>query len=263
MGYVIRISDKGSLNGIRQLVSGYLTDQDLSDSVIDSSVFERAAELYAYKVLGYSGDDDYLMAIGFNRVVYEFPRMFSYKGIYSAGSIYNENDVVYNTDSLYYANKAIMPSPVTFNTDDWVEISVQFKGVYTAGISYKEYDVVYQGSNLYYANKAIENAPAVFNTSDWNQIEPVVQTMAQQLTEERVKLAVQYATAIRLIPAIPQLIEEQILRERVRYQDIDWQRRIELYEQEFVNTIENEVPDAVVFTDAQAIFRFVDQYTAF
>ena len=85
MGYVIRISDKGSINGIRQLVSGYLTDQDLSDSSIDSPVFERAAELYAYKVLGYSGDDAYLAAIGFNRVVYEFPRMFSYKGIYAAG----------------------------------------------------------------------------------------------------------------------------------------------------------------------------------
>ena len=79
MGYVIRLSDSGSLNGIRQLVSGYLTAQDLPDSLIDSPVFERAAELRAYKLLGYANDDAYLAAIGFNRVTYEFPRMFNNK----------------------------------------------------------------------------------------------------------------------------------------------------------------------------------------
>ena len=122
---------------------------------------------------------------------------------------------------------------------------------------------MYKRQNLYYANRAITSAPATRVIGNWIQVQQIVQTAAQQLTEERVRLAVQYLTAIRLIPAIPQLIEEQILRERVRYQDIDWERRIELYEQEFVNTIEDEVPDSIVFTDAQAIFGQVNQYTAF
>ena len=263
MGYVIRISDSASINGIRQLVSGYLTAQDLPDSLIDSPVFERAAELRAYKLLGYANDDAYLAAIGFNRVTYEFPRTFTYEGSYTSGTAYQENDIVYSGTTLYYANKAIASAPATLDADDWTQIPVQFKGVYTTGANYQQYDVIDDSGNLYYANKAIASAPATRVIGDWVQVQQIVQTAAQRLTEERVRLAVQYLTAIRLIPAIPQLVEEQILRERVRYQDIDWERRIELYEQEYVNAIEDEVPDAVVFTDARAIFGQVNQYTAF
>ena len=263
MGYVIRLSDSGSLNGIRQLVSGYLTTQDLPDSLIDSPVFERAAELQAYKQLGYANDDAYLAAIGFNRVTYEFPRMFNYEGSYTSGTAYQENDIVYSGTTLYYANKVIASAPATLDADDWTQIPVQFKGVYTTAESYRQYDIVDDSGNLYYANKAITSAPATRVIGDWMQVQEVIQTAAQKLTEERVRLAVQYATAIRLIPAIPQLLEEQILRERIRYQDIDWERRLELYQAEYVNAIEDEVPDAIVFTDAQAIFGQVNQYTAF
>ena len=200
MGYVIRLSDSGSLNGIRQLVSGYLTAQDLPDSLIDSPVFERAAELRAYKLLGYANDDAYLAAIGFNRVTYEFPRMFNYEGLYTTGTAYQENDIVYSGTNLYYANKSIVSAPATLDADDWTQIPVQFKGVYTTGTNYQQYDVVDDSGNLYYANRAITSAPATRVIGDWIQVQQIVQTAAQRLTEERVVLAVQYLTAIRLIP---------------------------------------------------------------
>ena len=95
--------------------------------MIDSPVFERAAELRAYKLLGYADDDAYLAAIGFNRVTYEFPRTFTYEGLYTTGTAYQENDIVYSGTNLYYANKTIASAPATLDADDWTQIPIQFK----------------------------------------------------------------------------------------------------------------------------------------
>ena len=89
-------------------------------------------------------------------------------------------------------------------------------------------------------------------------IAPVIQTDAQRLSEERIKLSVQYLTAIKIIPALPQLLEEQILRERVRYQEIDWEKRIELYEAEVTDALEEETTNTI-FSSASAVFGQVLQ----
>ena len=79
---------------------------------------------------------------------------------------------------------------------------------------------------------------------------------------ERSMLAVQYLTAIKLIPNLPQLLEESILRERVRYQDINWKEKIEHYRESIFRLLEPIAPEGNL-TDLRAIFDEVDQYVAF
>ena len=275
MGYVIRSSDTTAINGIRQLVSVNLTPGVLSDSVIDSPAFERAAEFHVYRLLNFIADDDsnvdadskYAQRVGLPVDLPRFPRnqfpdTFSYKGQYSTTS-YQQNDIVYDGTNLYYANKVITSAPATRDTVDWTQINISFKGQYSSGTPYLVNDIVYDGSNLYYANKVITSAPATRVTADWIQISSISQTPAQRQSEERIKIAVQYQTAIRLILSMPQLLEEQILRERVRFQEINWEKRVEFYESETTDTLEPEVPEGTIFSDGVSIFGEVKQYVAF
>ena len=268
MGYVIRSSDTVALSGIRQLVSINLTPTLLSDSVIDSPVFVRAAELHIYKLLGIDNDAAYDTKVGLSSTIRQFPRnqfpvTFNYRRSWLTNTQYSINDVVYDGSNLYYANKLIVNSSTIRNEADWNRINVDFKGAYTTGLNYQQYDIVYDGSNLYYANSIIITAPATRVSNDWTQIQSIFQTAAQRQSEERIKIAVQYQAAIRLILSMPQLLEEQILRERVRFQEIDWEKRIEFYEGEIVDTIEPEVPDGTIFADATAVFGEVKQRVAF
>lgn len=273
MGYVIRYSDKGSLRGIRSLVSVPLTPDDLSDSVIDSSVFIRSAELETYKLLNIADDGAYAAKVGLtnylnNNVLPQFPRQFIYEGAWSPNIRYAQNDVVRYTDTtvtphtntLYYA-KQTFTSGMTFDSNNWNQIQVNFRGMWIANTAYLKEDVVYEGSNIYYANSNFTSA-GTFTASNWTQIMAVSQTPAQRLSEERIKLAVQYLAAIKLIPALPQLLEEQILRERVRYQEIDWEKRLELYEQEVTSALEEET-DTTIFATGAAVYGEIKQYVAF
>ena len=297
MGYVIRSSDTTAINGIRQLVSVNLTPGVLSDAVIDGPTFVRAAEFHVYKLLGFISDDTsnvdadaaYAQRIGLDDPAraYAFPSTFSYKGQWEDDTDYILNDIVrYGSsltppnEKLYYANKAnrvdSTPGPPripgTFDYDDWTEITnIDFKEQYTNGTLYTRYDIVYNGTGsnerLYFANKNIRN-PTAFDHNDWIRIVSGVrilvgQTAAQRQSEERIKIAVEYQAAIRLILSMPQLLEEQILRERVRFQEINWEKRIEFYESETTDTLEPEVPDGTIFSDATAIFGEVKQFVAF
>ena len=259
MGYVIRSTDTTSLTGIRHLVFVNLTPEDLPDSTIDSPVFVRAAELEAYKLLNISGDADYSTKIGISQLLLEFPRMFTYRSIWSANTAYVTNDVVYYGTNLYYA-KSGFTSGTMFASGNWEQIQVNFRGSWVQSTLYQANDVVHRSSNLYY-RRSRGTSGATFTAADWIMIAPVTQTPAQRLSEERIKLSVQYLTAIKIIPALPQLLEEQILRERVRYQEIDWEKRIELYEQEITNALEEETT-TTIFGDATPVIGEVTQYLA-
>ena len=222
------------------------------------------------------GDDAYLSAIGSNIVLNQFPLKFSYKGDYTSGTntSFNQNDVVYqgSPSNLYYANKNINPKPGTFNSNDWTQINVDFKDEYDStdpAVAYNQYDVVrYTPSppgveNLYYANKAIAGVtggPRSFVSADWNQIQ---QLSGMNLDNaERIKIAIEYQAAILLILSLPQLIEEQILRERVRFQEIDWEKRSLLYESLISDILDKVSPDPI-FTTSSATFGCVNQRLAF
>ena len=285
MGYVIRSSDTTSINGIRQLVSVNLSSDLLSDSVIDSPAFERAAEFHVYRLLNFLSDDSgnvdadgkYAQRIGLDNsarsYAFQFAPTFSYKGLYINTTNYQQNDVVRTEfpDKLYYANKNITGSVQNSINSDWKEITnIDFKGIYANNTMYNQYDIVYTGSpeKLYYAKSSIPNTQSSFVDNQWIEIISgirilVGQTAAQRQSEERIKIAVQYQTAIRLILSMPQLLEEQILRERVRFQEINWEKRIEFYESETTDTLEPEVPDGTIFSDATAIFGEVKQFVAF
>ena len=280
MGRVIRYSDKGSLRGIRSLVSVPLTDTDLPDSIIDNSVFVRSAELETYKFLNIADDNAYYTKTGLtayqdNEVRDKFPKIFQYKSLWMASTRYSQNDIVYyidtsvtpNTQALYLA-KQTFTSGATFETNNWDQIQVNFEGSWAANKAYAKEDVVHYTDisvmpnthYIYYANSSFSSITA-FNSSNWVRIQSIMQTEAQRLSEERIKLAVQYLAAIKLIPALPQILEEQILRERVRYQEINWEKRIELYEQEVSNALEEET-DAHIFADGTAVYGEVTQYLA-
>ena len=124
MGYVIRSTDETSLSGIRHLVFTNLTPEDLPDSTIDSSVFLRAAELEAYKLLNITGDAGYSAKIGISQILLEFPRTFVYRGIWSANTDYVANDVVYSGTNLYYA-KSGFTSGTAFVSSNWQRIQVK------------------------------------------------------------------------------------------------------------------------------------------
>lgn len=79
---------------------------------------------------------------------------------------------------------------------------------------------------------------------------------------DRSMLAVQYLTAIKLIPNLPQLLEEQILRESVRYQDINWNEKIEHYRNTIGRILEPIVPEGNLM-DLRATFGVVEQFVAF
>ena len=82
--------------------------------------------------------------------------------------------------------------------------------------------------------------------------------MASDADKARVKAQIQIQTAIYLIPAIPQLLEEQILRERVQFQTIDWQAKIELLEKRILDIAGDDIPTGV-FGLASAVFGQVKQ----
>ena len=282
MGYVIHASDSGSLNGIRQLISVYLTPQDLPDSIIDSPIFLEAAERQVYQALGIADNAAYLTRAGLpddfpNFPRNQFPVTFNYRQDWCQSASYSINDIISfrsdpaNPKDLYIAtadNSNIQPDSGSAN---WNKLSIVFKGDYQYRGSYQQNDIVYYRntsnlnpipSGLYYANKDISSAPGTLSTSDWKEIQSVTQTPAQKAFEERVKRAVQYQAAIRLIPAVPQILEEQILRERVRYQSIDWEQRLSVYQTETDDTLQPEEP-AIVYASGTAVFGEVKQYVAF
>ena len=258
MGFVIQSSDTVAINGIRQLVSLQLTAAQLSDATIARPVFLEAGEIAAYKLLNLADNDAYLTKIGLDRFIYEhFPRLFTYKGLYASGTSYSINDIVYEGTKLYYANQVITNAPSMFNSSQWTQIIVTF-GVYSDTATYSKDDVVDQGSNLYYAKGTPTVGP--FISSEWTQIS---QTDTQIEFERRTRIATQYETAIRLLLSLPQLLEEQILRERLRYQEIDWEKRIEFYRDEITMILEPIVPPGTIFADATAVFGEVKQFVAF
>ena len=282
MGFVIRSSDTTAIDGIRQLVSLRLTSSILSDSLIDSAAFLRAGEFATYKLLNLANNDAYASEIGLDNAnrayAFQFATMFVYKGQWMNNIDYVLNDVIYNGTNLYYANKNITaPGSGTFSAgSDWTEITnINFRGPYNDGhtiqnpvsLNYAQYDIVDESSNLYYAKSAIMNAPNPFVTNQWTQIVSgtriLEQTDSEKEFEERTKIAVQYETAIRLILSMPQLLEEQILRERIRYQEINWEKRIEFYLGEITDVLEPVVPDGTIFASGTAIFGEVKQFVAF
>ena len=267
MGFVIQSSDTTAINGIRQLVSLQLTAANLPDATIAGGEFLRAGEFAVYKTFGWTNNDQYLSHIGLNRVTYEFPRSFIYREEWMASNSYSINDIVYqgSPENLYYANKTIA-SGTAFSQTDWTRIPVDFKGEYSSPsdmTDYDQYDVVREASNLYYATNAIENARSTFDDNQWTQITSPTQNDEQKDREERIRIAAQYETAIRLLLSLPQLLEEQILRERLRYQEIDWEKRIEFYRDEITMILEPIVPPGTIFADASAIFGEVKQFVAF
>ena len=86
-----------------------------------------------------------------------------------------------------------------------------------------------------------------------------IQSIAQANEEDRIKIAVEYQTAILLILSLPQIVEEQILRERIRFQEIDWEKRIAYYDQLLMDTIEPIIPNPPVDATGEAFFGCVNQ----
>ena len=185
MGFVIRSTDTTAINGIRQLVSVNIDGTVLSDSLITSNTFLRAAEFAVYRKFEKDGsftDQSYLTKIGFSGkealyvILDRFPENFNYRGDYTSltNMSFNINDIVYqgSPPNLYYANKIISNAPGTLNTDDWVQINVIFKGDWNSGTntSFNQYDVVYQGSNLYVAKSSFTK-PGSFTSANWDQIQ--------------------------------------------------------------------------------------------
>ena len=68
--------------------------------------------------------------------------------------------------------------------------------------------------------------------------------LAIQSSRERITIAIQKRTAALIIPALPQIVENSALQERVRFLEIDWQARIELLQQEADDIIKPDIPDA-------------------
>ena len=87
-------------------------------------------------------------------------------------------------------------------------------------------------------------------------------TYAEIEYHNRSVLAVQYLTAIKLIPNLPQLLEESVLRESVRYQDIDWREKIQSYRNTIARLLEPIAPEGNLY-DLHAVFEEVDQLVAF
>lgn len=273
MGFVIRASDSGALNGIRQLISVYLTPQDLPDSLIDSEIFLEAAERQVYQALGIADNDAYLMRAGLpmdfqNFPRNQFPKEIDYKENWISADQYVINDIISFRNSpsdpweLYIATMNSQNSQPRTGSSNWNKLSVVFKGSYQGGVSYQKNDIVEDNNHLYYAKANIQIAIASRNTSEWMQIKTVTQDAMQKAFEERVKRAVQYQAAIRLIPAVPQILEEQILRERVRYREIDWEQRLAIYQTETDDTLLPEEP-GIVYATGTAVFGEVKQYVAF
>ena len=233
------------------------------------------------------------------RFLDSFPLAFNFKGLWVSGTDYVRGDIVEyplitvttgvrpTPQPLYYA---IEPRSTTDTTtpnldSNWVSIPVNFVGDFNPSVNYNQYDIIIDHDpitnvrDLYYAKMAV--SAGSFNVSEWQQITsplslPVLsllltrsltanltQTDAQKSIEERAKIVTQYYTAILLIMSLPQLVEEQILRERVRYQEIDWEKRIELYEDIIIIIIDPIIPDDHIFASGTAVFGCVEQRVAF
>ena len=67
--------------------------------------------------------------------------------------------------------------------------------------------------------------------------------LAIQSSRERITIAIQKRTAALIIPALPQIVENSALQERVRFLEVDWQARIELLQQEADDIIKPDVPE--------------------
>ena len=59
---------------------------------------------------------------------------------------------------------------------------------------------------------------------------------------QRVRIAVMYRTAGYLLPAVPQLLREELNREYSQYADVDWKERQTLYFNFSDNSIKDDIP---------------------
>ena len=90
---------------------------------------------------------------------------------------------------------------------------------------------------------------------------PAIPTVAQRQDDERIKLATQFLVASKLLISFPQILEEQVLRESVRYQDIDVFNKIRQFELETEMLLTGLV-NADLFRPS-SIFSLVTQKLAF
>ena len=90
---------------------------------------------------------------------------------------------------------------------------------------------------------------------------PPVATDAQREADRKIKLAVQFLTASKLLISFPQILEEKILNESVRFQNIDVYGKIRHFELE-CQFLLSDLVNTDLFRPS-AVFSLITQRVAF
>lgn len=163
-------------------------------------------------------------------------------------SSYVLNDGVVFGGKLYYAPKAIAASQTSPPSagSDWVLVEngkAEFLGdirdLVSIGLTQEDLPDSVIERNIFLKASELE----IIRMLKINQ-----ETFENRLTanvngyRERMTIAIQKQTAIEIIPALAQIVENAALQERVRYQEIDWKLRVDELEEDIVSIITPDLP---------------------
>ena len=95
------------------------------------------------------------------------------------------------------------------------------------------------------------------------KIAAVMPTVPQQIISDKARICVMYRTAANIIPALPQILDEWVLRNKYEYAEIDWDQRKMEYEGEADKSIGIDPPDPDKYPNATVIANIINKFTFF
>ena len=184
---------------------------------------------------------------------------YNYRGDWDSTSTYMADDAVIESNRLYYAPSNISANNNPRTTNLWRLVSNTLEEFVDdirslVWISLTKSDLP----------DSIILKPVYLRSAELDIAQLIGSGYDQQLqnatNREKIAIAVQMKTAAKIIPALPQIIEEQVLRERYEFATVDWQERVNLLEKNVTDSINPITPDPSV---GGSLFKVADRYVGF
>lgn len=185
---------------------------------------------------------------------------YTYRGQWNSTSTYSKNDAVIASNSrLYYARSDIAANNDPISGNSWILVSDTLENFIDdirslVWISLTKEDLP----------DNIILKPVYLRSAELDIAQQIGSGYDQQLlnadNREKIAIAVQMKTAAKIIPALPQITEDQVLRERYEYAEINWQEKINLLNKDADDFINPITPDPSV---AGSIFKVARRYVGF
>ena len=196
------------------------------------------------------------------------PSPFNYRGSWDQFITYSVNDAVLGSNNrLYYVfttppssegnpDPTTMPTPIpwqlVFNTRN--SLINNIRDLVQIGLSNETLPDNIILKSVYFRSSELDIIDRIGLTQEAYN----AKLLSDADFRERVTIAIEKRSAAKIIPALPQIIEERVLNVEIRYAEIDWQERINLLIAESDDEIKQDLPGA-----AGAIFGTAYRYVGF